>query len=32
VKFECEGYKGKTAAIDLKTDKYLGAVNLTKRP
>lgn len=32
VKFECEGYKGKTVAIDLKTDKYLGVVNLTKRP
>jgi hypothetical protein len=31
VKFECEGYKGKTVAIDLKTDKYLGVVNLTKR-
>jgi len=31
VKFECKEYKGKTVAIDLKTDKYLGAVNLTKR-
>ena len=32
VKFECKGYKGKAVAIDLKTDKYLGVVNLTKRP
>jgi tetrathionate reductase subunit B len=32
VRFECEGYKAKTVNVDLKTDKHLGVVKLTKRP
>ena len=32
VKFQYEGYAAKTIRVDLKTDNYLGAVNLTKRP
>jgi Fe-S-cluster-containing dehydrogenase component len=31
VKFECKGYKAKTVNVDLKTDKHLGVVKLTKR-
>ncbi len=31
VKFRCRGYATKTVHVDLKTDKYLGVVNLTKR-
>jgi Fe-S-cluster-containing dehydrogenase component len=31
VKFKCKGYTTKTVRVDLKTDKYLGVVNLTKR-
>jgi Fe-S-cluster-containing dehydrogenase component len=30
-KFQCEGYAVKTVHVDLKTDKYLGVVNLAKR-
>ena len=30
VKFECKGYAAKTINVDLKTDNYLGAVNLTR--
>jgi Fe-S-cluster-containing dehydrogenase component len=30
-KFECKGYKAKTVKVDLKTDKHLGVVKLTKR-
>ncbi|MCK5434751.1 MAG: carboxypeptidase regulatory-like domain-containing protein, partial [Dehalococcoidales bacterium] len=30
-KLQCEGYAAKTVRVDLKTDKYLGVVNLTKR-
>jgi hypothetical protein len=30
VKFECKGYRAKTVAIDLKTDKHLGVVNLAR--
>jgi len=29
--FECKGYKPKTVNVDLKTDKHLGVVKLTKR-
>jgi Fe-S-cluster-containing dehydrogenase component len=32
VKFKCQGYAAKTIHVDLKTDKYLGVANLTKRP
>jgi Fe-S-cluster-containing dehydrogenase component len=32
VKFKCQGYATKTVHVDLKTDKYLGVVNLTRRP
>lgn len=32
VKFKCKGYATKTVHVDLETDKYLGVVNLTKRP
>jgi Fe-S-cluster-containing dehydrogenase component len=31
VKLKRKGYATKTVHVDLKTDKYLGAVNLTKR-
>jgi NAD-dependent dihydropyrimidine dehydrogenase PreA subunit len=31
VKLKCKGYATKTVHVDLKTDKYLGVVNLTKR-
>jgi Fe-S-cluster-containing dehydrogenase component len=31
LKFECKGYKAKTVNVDLKTDKHLGVVKLTKR-
>ena len=31
IKLKCKGYATKTVHVDLKTDKYLGAVNLTKR-
>jgi Fe-S-cluster-containing dehydrogenase component len=31
LKFECKGYKVKTVNVDLKTDKHLGVVKLTKR-
>ena len=31
IKLECQGYKAKTVAIDLKTDRHLGVVKLTKR-
>ena len=31
VKFESKGYKPKTVNVDLKTDKHLGVVKLTKR-
>ena len=30
VRFECRGYKRKTVPVDLKTDKHLGVVKLTK--
>jgi hypothetical protein len=30
VKFECKGYAAKTVDVDLKTDKHLGVVNLTR--
>ncbi len=30
-KFECKGYKAKTVNFDLKTDKHLGVLKLTKR-
>jgi len=30
VKLECAGYEPKTIDVDLKTDNYLGAINLTK--
>jgi Fe-S-cluster-containing dehydrogenase component len=30
-KLECKGYKAKTVNVDLKTDKHLGVVKLTKR-
>jgi Fe-S-cluster-containing dehydrogenase component len=32
VKVKCKGYATKTVHVDLETDKYLGVVNLTKRP
>jgi hypothetical protein len=31
VKLKCKGYATKTIHVDLKIDKYLGIVNLTKR-
>jgi len=31
VKFECKGYKPRTVNVDLKTDKHLGVVKLSKR-
>jgi Fe-S-cluster-containing dehydrogenase component len=31
VKFECKGCKAKTVNVDLKTDKHLGIVKLTRR-
>jgi Fe-S-cluster-containing dehydrogenase component len=31
VKLECKGYKAKSVNVDLKTDKHLGVVKLTKR-
>jgi Fe-S-cluster-containing dehydrogenase component len=30
VKIECKGYAAKTIDVDLKTDNYLGAINLNK--
>ncbi len=30
VKIECKGYAGKTIDVDLKTDNYLGVINLSK--